>query len=55
MKDTIEIFRFVLFFSKMCNQVHTRKSVTEDLNGNCQQMSGAEKKDLNPANLGMNG
>ncbi|KAK9961993.1 hypothetical protein ABG768_007380 [Culter alburnus] len=38
----------------MCNQVRTKKSVTEYLNGNCQQMSGAGKEDLNPAKLANN-
>ncbi|XP_048017036.1 integrin alpha-E isoform X2 [Megalobrama amblycephala] len=35
----------------MCNQVRTKKSITEDLNGNCQQISDAGKEDLNPAKL----
>lgn len=44
-----------IFFSpKMCNQVRVKKSVTEDLNGNCKLMnpSGRVIEKLNPVALG---
>ncbi|XP_048017276.1 integrin alpha-E-like [Megalobrama amblycephala] len=38
----------------MCNQVHMKESVTEDLNGNCQLMNPIGKGKLNPAKLVLN-
>ncbi|XP_067222151.1 integrin alpha-E-like [Chanodichthys erythropterus] len=38
----------------MCNQVHIKESVTEDLNGNCQLMNPIGKGKLNPAKLVLN-
>ncbi len=49
MKDKNEIFRFVYFSSKMCNQVRIKKSAAEDFNGDCKLMNPRGTTDkLNP-------
>ncbi len=53
-KDKNEIFRFVYFSSKMCNQVRIMKSAAEDFNADCKLMnpSGGTTDKLNPVASG---